>query len=71
MRQPLLDGALHSRIKGRAQLVRRMRGLLVAVHRFGRGRACTPADLRWAAMVIDGLTALLHQGDSDATHEPR
>ena len=71
MRQMLLDGPLRSRVTGRAQIVRRLRLLLVAVHRFGRGRARTRADQRWAALVIDGLTALLQEGTSDATNKPQ
>lgn len=45
-----------SRVTGRAALTRRLRGLLLAVHRFGRCRATTEADRRWAARVIDELT---------------
>jgi hypothetical protein len=50
---------LPSRIKGRASLLRRLRALLIAAHRFGRGRAQTPDDLRFAAALIDGLTSTL------------
>lgn len=44
-----------SRIKGRPALVRRLRGLLVAVHRYGKGRARTPEEVRWAAKMLDRL----------------
>ena len=55
-----VDGRrLHTRIKGRQALVRRLRGLLVAVHRFGRGRARTREELAWYARTIDALTAAL------------
>jgi hypothetical protein len=57
---------LHSRIRGRAALERRMRALLIAVHRFARGRATAPAELRWCARVIDSLSAVLaleHSGE--------
>lgn len=70
--QPLLDGPpLPSRIKGRPALIRRIRSLLVAVHRFGRGRARTRADQQWAAQVIDGLTTLLQEGAPDVRNDPR
>ena len=48
-----------SRIKGRPALVRSLRGLLLRVHRFGRGRARTPQDMQWAARVLDSLYAAL------------
>jgi hypothetical protein len=50
---------LNSRIKGRPVLERRIRALLVAVHRFVRGRAATAADQQWAAGTMDRLTAAL------------
>ena len=56
-------GPLHSRIKGRAALERRIRGLLIAVHRFGRGRQLTAEDLRWAAKTIDRLTEMLNANE--------
>lgn len=60
MRQLLLDGPpLPSRIKGKAQLIRRLRGLLIAVERFGRGRAITRKDVLWAARFLDNLTTAL------------
>jgi hypothetical protein len=55
-----LDGRrLQTRIKGRDALERRIRGVLIAVHRFARLRATTRADLTWSAQAIDGLTATL------------
>jgi hypothetical protein len=48
-----------SRIKGRASLVRRLRALLVASHRFGRHRAVTRDEVQFAAQLVDGLTATL------------
>jgi hypothetical protein len=48
-----------SRIKGRASLVRRLRALLIASHRFGRHRAATRDEVLFAAQLIDGLTATL------------
>lgn len=50
---------LHSRIKGRHALERRLRALQVAVYRFAQGRASTPSDLAWCARVADGLRRLL------------
>ena len=44
---------LPSRVRGRAALVRRLRALLVAVHRFGRARARTRAKVAWAARMIE------------------
>jgi hypothetical protein len=62
---------MHSRISGQAVLIRRLRALLIAVHRFGRGRARTRQELRWAAHTIDALTALLQEGGPDAPQDPR
>lgn len=52
--------ALPSRVKGRASLVRRLRDLLIAAHRFDRGRARTAEDRAFAARLIDGLTETSH-----------
>jgi hypothetical protein len=52
-----------SRVRGRAALERRLRGLLVSVHRFGRARATTASERQWAAHTIDGLHALLDPGE--------
>ena len=46
-----------SRVKGHSALLRRLRGLLVAAHRFGRHRATSSAERHWAARLVDGLTA--------------
>ena len=46
---------LPTRVKGRPALVRRLRGLLVAVHRYARHRAATHADQWWSARTIDAL----------------
>jgi hypothetical protein len=48
-----------SRIKGRASLVRRLRALLIAAHRFGQHRAVTPSELAFAGCVVEGLHATL------------
>lgn len=61
-----LDVRLQSRIKGRPALERRLRGLLIAVHRFARGRAQSHDDLHWCARTADGLSALLRGGESQA-----
>jgi hypothetical protein len=51
-----VDGRrLVSRVKGRAALEKRLRALLVSVHRFGRCRAATEADRQWTARAIDRL----------------
>ena len=46
-------------VRGRPALEKRLRAVLVAVHRFGRCRAATDADRRWTARTLDGLTAVL------------
>lgn len=56
------------RIAGKAALVRSTRGLLLRVHRFGRGRARTPGDVRWAARAIDALDAALRVMDPPTTN---
>lgn len=48
-----------TRVKGRPVLVRRVRGLLVAVRRFAEHRAATPAETRWAARTYDALAGAL------------
>jgi hypothetical protein len=48
-----------SRIKGKASIVRRLRALLIAAHRYGRGRARTAEDIQWSAVMLDALTAAL------------
>lgn len=51
-----LDGrTLPRTAKGRPALVRRLYGLLLAVHRYGRHRARTPDERRWTARLIDAL----------------
>jgi hypothetical protein len=61
----LLGAALPSRIKGRQSLLRRLRGLLLAVARFAEHRARTEADRRWAAAVLDHLAAAVQAADPD------
>ena len=57
-----------SRVKGRPALVRRLRGLLVAVHRFAKHRATSRADLWWSARTVDALTAALDVADDHNAH---
>ena len=53
-----LDGRrVLSRVKGRPALEKRQRGLLVSIHRFGRARAVTRAELAWAARMIENRGA--------------
>jgi hypothetical protein len=54
---------LPSRVKGRPALVRRLRGLLLAVHRYARHRATSAADRDWSIRVLDGLADVLRQAD--------
>jgi hypothetical protein len=58
MREPL-SLRTPSRIKGRPALVRRLRGLVVAVNRFGRHRARSREDVWWSARTIDALSIAL------------
>jgi hypothetical protein len=53
-----------SRVKGRAALTRRLRGVLVAVHRYDRLRA-TDDERHWTARVIDALTVAVRVADTD------
>jgi hypothetical protein len=47
--------SLVTRVKGRPALLRRLCGLLIAVHRFGRQRARTHDEQMWTARMIDAL----------------
>lgn len=60
-----LDGRrMHTRVRGRQALEKRLRAVLVAVHRFGRCRAAIDADRRWTAHTLDRLTAVLQESAS-------
>ena len=59
MRDRTMTPAIHTRVKGRGALVKRLGGLLIAVHRYGRCRAATADERRWAAVLIDQLNAAL------------
>ncbi len=50
---------MRTRVKGIPALEKRARGLLLAVHRYGRCRAATRAEVAWTARAIDALTVLL------------
>jgi hypothetical protein len=65
MLQPTDIGRLDfpRRCVGRPAIERSIRALLLRVHRFGRHRATLPENIRWAARMIDGLTALLEPGE--------
>ena len=52
-----------SRVKGRAALVRRLRGLLLAAGRFSVRRAVTAEDRRVAAVLVDGLRHVLVEAE--------
>jgi hypothetical protein len=62
-----INATVQTRIKGRPAIVRRLRGLLIAVHRYGRHRARTPGERIWTARLLDRLQAAL--GDADASDE--
>lgn len=55
-----------SRIKGKASLLRRLRALLLASHRYGRHRAASHDEVMFAARLIDGLTSTLQAVDPAA-----
>jgi hypothetical protein len=58
------------RVKGRPVLIRSARSLVLRVHRYGRARARTPAEIRWTARALDALDVALRameQPDADAT----
>lgn len=61
---------LASRIRGKDSICRRLRALLIAIHRYGRVRARTRDDLEWAGHVIARLEAVLETAEghgNDAT----
>jgi hypothetical protein len=45
------------RIKGPGPLIKSARSLVLRLHRYGRGRARTPGEVRWAARAIDAVDA--------------
>lgn len=65
-----LDARPVHRVKGRPALLRRLRGLLVAAHRFGRHRATSPGERLWAARLVDGLTATVGVCDPGGLSQP-
>ncbi len=65
-----LDARPVHRVKGRPALLRRLRGLLVAAHRFGRHRATSPAERLWAARLVDGLTTTVGVCDPGSVIQP-
>jgi hypothetical protein len=54
-----------TRVKGRPALIRSLRALLIRVHRFGRARAVSQPDRRWAAALIDALTAAVAEAERE------
>lgn len=69
MRQERVE--VRHRIKGKPALIRSARGLLLRVHRYGRGRAATSADLRWAARAIDALDVAVRVMDEPDAPVPQ
>lgn len=65
-----LDARPVHRVKGRPALLRRLRGLLVAAHRFGRHRATSPAERLWAAHLVDCLTVTVATSDPGSMEVP-
>jgi hypothetical protein len=62
-RDDVQPGDFTRRCVGRHAIERSTQALLMRVHRFGRHRATSPENIRWAARAIDGLTALLEHGE--------
>ena len=60
-----------SRIKGRASLLRRLRRLTVAAHRFGQHRAATADEVLFATRLLDGLTSTLQEVDPASPRRDR
>jgi hypothetical protein len=54
------------RVKGKHALERRLRGLLLAVERFGKHRARTGPELAWSATLIAWLLAALEAAERAA-----
>ena len=61
----LVGSRMSSRVKGRPAILKSLMRLLLRVHRFGRLRASSDDDQRWAARVSDGLHALLDNDDNN------
>ena len=56
-----LDGSrMHSRVKGKAALLKSLHQLHRRVYRFAACRDVTPQDYRWALNVATALQVLLH-----------
>ena len=55
-----IDSRPVHRVRGKDAIVTSLRSLLIRTARYGRCRAVSPADCRWAATVFDRLTATLH-----------
>ncbi len=62
---------LPTRVKGRPALVRRLRGLLLAVHRYARHRATAPADRDWCIALLDSLTHAVQVADPGTLSDRR
>ena len=57
-----LDGSrMRTRVKGRDVLLKRLRALLIAGHRFGRLRAATADEQRFAGVLVAGLEMVLRE----------
>lgn len=52
---------IKNRVADRGPLIRRLGGLVIAVHRFGRCRARSDSERAWTARVIDRLQAALDE----------
>ena len=58
-----------SRVRGRPALEKALRRVLLRTHRYARHRATSRRDLLWSARVIDGLDALLEDGEGRGANE--
>ncbi len=52
---------VRSRVKGRGALIKRLGGLVIAVHRYGRRRAATADERAWTGRLIDRLQVALDE----------
>lgn len=48
-----------TRVKGRPALERRLRGVQLALVRYGQHRATRPEDLRWTQRAFDAIALVL------------
>ncbi len=70
MREAALPGVVKHRVKGRQAVERRLRGVQLALVRYGQHRATHPEDLRWAQRAFDAIALLLSEPPAAAGVAP-